>query len=511
MVLLPSYGAPMADHLIQKKGESTWYVRLAVPADVRAAMGGKTVLTRSLKTGLRGEAMVRRLAVLTEWKAAFDRAKGKRAARGDTWKDPIASIAQGMAQATRKLKTDVALGEADDQTSFAAEEIQALYEGLFDDSPEGRLRREKADRVYAMSGIEGELANVEFAKEMALEVIAKAIGVTQELNTSEQAEAKTILNDPKAHKPKSPITDARIKTFREFRESRGGAPKHIDTQCVRMKALSKFLKDEELPLDFDTVDKWLKSLNRAPNTLSQYLMAGGAFWQWAAKYDSAWRVDFRDQANPFIGHELPQGGGRETSGSRREAYSTEQIAKLHAGAIEDGNNPLADLILIGAYTGFRIEEICQLKSEHVISPDGIQSLNIVSGKNKSAIRVVPVHPKLKPVIERLVADSKDTYLVPTASKDQYGKRSHNISKAFGLLKTRLGFGPLHVFHGLRNTFVTELVRADVADHLIKELTGHKTRTITHDIYSKGGTAKQKLAAIRKLPVIPVREVYFSPI
>ncbi|WP_308583491.1 DUF6538 domain-containing protein [uncultured Pseudomonas sp.] len=47
----------MADNLIQKKGESTWYCRLTVPADVRAAMGGKTVLIRSLQTGLRSEAV----------------------------------------------------------------------------------------------------------------------------------------------------------------------------------------------------------------------------------------------------------------------------------------------------------------------------------------------------------------------------------------------------------------------------------------------------------------------
>ncbi|WP_426178569.1 DUF6538 domain-containing protein [Pseudomonas sp. TWRC1-2] len=258
----------MADQLIQKKGESTWYVRLAVPADVRATMGGKTVLIRSLKTGLRGEAMERRHAVITEWKAAFDRARGKRAARGDTWKDPIATAAQDIAQATRKLKTDVALEETDDKTTFDADEIQALYQRLFDDSPEGRLRKEKADRVYAMTGLEGELANVEFAKEMALEVMEKVFGVTQELSPTEQEEAKLILNDPKAHQPKSPITTTRLKAFREFRERRGGAPKHVDQQVRRMEDLSKFLRENSLPLEFDSIDAWIQSLNRAPATIS---------------------------------------------------------------------------------------------------------------------------------------------------------------------------------------------------------------------------------------------------
>lgn len=490
----------MADHLIQKKGESTWYVRLAVPADVRAAMGGKTVLTRSLKTGLRGEAMQRRLAVLTEWTSAFEKARGKRAARGDTWKDPIATVAHGMAQATRKLKTDVALGEQDDQTTFDADEIRTLYEGLFDDSPEGRLRREKADRVYAMTGLEGELANVEFAKEMALEVMAKVIAVTQELSTSEQAEAQEILSDPKAHKPKSPITDARLKAFREFRESRGGAPKHVDQQVRRMEDLSKFLKDNSLPLEFDSIDAWIKSLNRAPATLGQHLMSGTAFWKWATRYDAGWRVEYRDKADPFKGHELPKGGGRETAGQKREAYTVADLKKLHKAAQDAGNMPLADLILLGAFTGCRIEQLCQLKVEHIIEEDGVTSFNFLKGKNEMARRIVPVHPSIKGAIERLIKDSTDGFLIP-ATENLYQNRSHTLSREFGKLKEKQGFGPLHVFHSTRNTVITALLRADVPDYIVQEIVGHITGSVTHDIYSKGASAAQKLAAISKLPAL----------
>lgn len=490
----------MADHLIQKKGESTWYVRLAVPADVRAAMGDKTVLTRSLKTGLRGVAMERRHAVIAEWKAAFEKARGKRAARGDTWKDPIATVAQGMAQATRKLKTDVALGETDDQTTFNADEIQALYQGLFDDSPEGRLRREKADRVYAMTGLEGELANVEFAKEMALEVMAKVFGVAQELSPAEQEEAQLILNDPKAHKPKSPITTTRLKAFREFRTSRGGAPKHVDQQVRRMEDLSNFLKENSLPLEFDSIDAWIKSLNRAPATISQHLMSGTAFWSWAIRYDAQWRIEYKDKADPFKGHEIPKGGGKETAGEKREAYTVAELKKFHKAAQDAGNMPLADLILLGAYTGCRIEQLCQLKVEHIIEEDGVSSFNFLKGKNKKSRRIVPIHPALKGVVERLVKASTDGFLIP-ATENLYQKRSHTLSRAFGKLKEKLGFGPLHVFHSMRNTVITTLLRADVPDYIVQEIVGHSNGSETHDTYSRGASAQQKLNAISKLPTI----------
>lgn len=494
----------MADNLIQKRGESTWYCRLAVPADVRAAMGGKTVLIRSLQTGLRSEAMERRLVVLAEWKAQIAQARGKRAARGNTWKDPVVNVAHGFAQATRKLKTDVALGETDEPLAFAPEDVEALYRGLFDDSPEGKQRREKADRVYAMTGMDGEVANIDFATEMAQQLMAKVFGVTQGLSPIEETEALQILAAPDAHKPKSPITTARLKAFREFRESRGGAAKHVDQQVGRMERLSKFLKEESLPLEFDSVDAWIKSLDRAPATLSQHLMSGTAFWKWAIRYDAAWRVEYKDKADPFKGHELPKGGGRETAGEKREIYTVAELERLHNAALDAGNTSLADLILLGAYTGSRIEQLCALKTEHIIEEEGVLSFNFLKGKNKAARRVVPVHPALKPIVKRLIEDSVEGFLIPTSTENRYQKRSHALSKAFGLLKTKQGFGPLHVFHSMRNTVITALLRADVPDFIVQEIVGHMNGSETHDTYSKGASPKQKLTAIKKLPTIPSR-------
>ena len=65
----------------------------------------------------------------------------------------------------------------------------------------------------------------------------------------------------------------------------------------------------------------------------------------------------------------------------------------------------------------------------------------------------------------------------------------------------MGYGKHHVFHSIRASVITHLVRADVPDRLIKELVGHETGTVTFDVYSQGASAKQKLAAISKLPAL----------
>jgi integrase len=491
----------MADNLIQKKGESTWYVRLAVPADVQKAVGAK-VLVQSLKTGLRKEAMNARLPILANWKAQFQAARDKRTNRGDAWKELLAGNAHDFSKIFRQLKTDVALGESKPtQLDIDPADLEEFRQFVFSDTESGQRRRAEADVVFAKQGLEGELAVHDLAHKLLLETFGELIAYANDFSTPETEEMQVILTNPAAYKPASPITTARIKSFREFRESRGGAPKHVDQQVGKMERLSEFLKKEGLPLNFDTVDNWLKSLDRAPKTLSQYLMAGTAFWRWATRYDAAWREEYKDKVNPFTGHELPQGGGSKTAGKDREIYTRADTLKLHQAALENGDKPLADLIALGWYTGARIEELCRLTKDNVVTVDDIKCFDFPKSKSKASKRVVPIHPSLLLTIDRLCKDTTDTFLIPTSSHDHYGKRSHAISKAFGRLRTAAGFSRLHVFHSFRHTVVTELIRADVPDALAKELVGHETGSVTHDVYSKGASAAQKLAAISKLPAI----------
>lgn len=498
----------MADNLIQKKGESTWYVKMAVPADVQHFLGTK-VFIRSLKTGLRREAMDARLPFLTEWKAKIAAARAAKAAAREQWRQELADKSAAL-----DARVDSSLLKA----------IKSPPKGIGGTATEIMARSEKLDRDRAeflqwiqgfeergANGLTGEVISLfESPATSMVDAVQRIADITRNvtvqmtqhrygLSSSEISEATTITNEPASYKPASPITKARLKSYREFRESRGGAPKHVDQQVGKMKRLSDFLKNEGLPINFDTVDQWLKSLDRAPATLGQYLMAGTAFWKWAMKYDAGWREEYKDKVNPFTGHELPQGGGSETAGHNREIYTREDTLKLHQAALDNKDKPLADLISLGWYTGARIEELCQLSKDSVVTMDGIRCFDFPRSKSKASKRVVPIHPNLLLTIDRLCEDSTDTFLIPTESADKYGKRSHAISKAFGRLRRTAGFSKLHVFHGFRHTVITGLVRADVPDALAKELAGHETGSVTHDVYSKGASTAQKLEAISKLP------------
>ena len=504
------HGEHMADNLIQKPGESTWYVRLAVPADVQKAIGRK-VLIQSLKTGLRKEAMDARLPFLTQWKAEIAAARAQVKALKENWRPELASssldfdknvdaalLAAIKAPQRNRIKGVEVLTARLEQLVRDQEDLIRHADTWEKDGPKGI-----ADQIrnHFQSAPASMIEVVQGAANLARSVEAQMVAHKYGLTPAEAAEAKVIVADPTVYKPKSPITPARLKTYREFRESRGGAPKHVDQQVGKMERLSDFLEQEGLPVNFDTVDAWLKSLDRAPATLGQYLMAGTAFWKWAMRYDAGWREEYKDKVNPFTGHELPQGGGSETAGQDREIYTRADALKLYQAALDNKDTPLADLIALGWYTGGRIEELCRLTKDSVVTVDGIRCFDFPRSKSKASKRVVPIHPDLLLTIDRLRKDTTDTFLIPTSSHDHYGKRSHAISKAFGRLRTAAGFSKLHVFHSFRHTVVTGLVRADVPDALAKELVGHETGSVTHDVYSKGASTAQKLAAISQLPTL----------
>lgn len=497
----------MADHLENQDG--TWHVRMSIPVDVQRAFGGRKILSKSLETGLRSEAMNRRLPYLTQWKSQIAAVRAQIEDLKENWRPELAARIYDLDNRTGE-RFLAAARRPPVTKERTPEEIEALQVEVI----RGLTSVYKSAYALEADGIPG-VAKLLSAHDVLqanspVELVQRAAAYKRELtalvaqhqyglNPSEAAEAKAIVKDPSVYKSKSPITKARLETFRTYRKARGISAKNIDAQESKLEKLSAFLGTTGKPLEFDCVSAWLDSINAASKTKQQYLNAGNTFWKWAMKYDARWRVDFKGATTPFENHDLPQLRGKGKVDAQRVAFEMAELSILHSAAHEKKLHALADLILLAVYSGARIEELCQLRVEHIITPDGVQSFNIVDSKTAAGIRVVPVHPALTTLVQRLINDSKDGYLIPSDSKNKYGIRSDLMSKAFGRLKTTLGFGVFHVFHSIRKTVITQLVRASVTGTLIAELVGHETGTVTYDVYSQGASAAQKLAAISKLP------------
>lgn len=161
-------------------------------------------------------------------------------------------------------------------------------------------------------------------------------------------------------------------------------------------------------------------------------------------------------------------------------------------AARDRKDPeLVQAIILGAYTGARIEELCSLKTVDV----GEESFHIRDAKTQAGLREVPIHKAIRPLVKQLKEASTDGFLISGLTLNKYNDRSNALGKRFGRLKTKLKYSENHVFHSLRKTLVTLLEDAGVSENLAADIVGHEKPRITYGLYSDGASLKTKAEAL----------------
>ena len=135
--------------------------------------------------------------------------------------------------------------------------------------------------------------------------------------------------------------------------------------------------------------------------------------------------------------------------------------------------PWADTVLMLCYTGFRISEFLQLTrfSYHAESGGYLQGgIKTDAGKN----RVVPVHLKIKPYLERRLAGKGDTIICDAQgaaiSRDKYRTLFAPVARELGI--------PQATPHWCRHTAASRMKMAGVDDLAIKRILGHSDVNVT---------------------------------
>lgn len=427
----------MADFLVNKGG--IWHVRLDLPAEVREAFGGRRVLTKSLKTGVKTEAHALKLKWLDLWKRQINDARTK----------PIDNFREEAAYRMEQI----------DRSS-----PHAVYESA-----------KVLTDIYQQYKIKSPELGEELRQIVAFE---------------------------SEYSPKTPFIKKRLEDFEKYeKETRGVAHRTVDSHIKRIKAFDKFLKDNEKELNFDAVSEFLQTLDLSAKTKKQYIFSLNTFWNFATKKDRGFREKYKNLKNPFKDHEFTELRRGTASDKERRAFTKPEIERLYSEAKKADRQRLADAIKIASYTGARIEEICQLRVVDVIEEDGIDCLHIREGKTAAAVRHVPIHPDVQKDIERLINTSEDGYLLKTAEGGKYKTKSKGISSEFSIFKKSLGFDRRCVFHSFRSSVITMLERADAKNLVIMSIVGHepgKFLNMTFDRYSEGPTPAAKLIALKNL-------------
>ena len=149
---------------------------------------------------------------------------------------------------------------------------------------------------------------------------------------------------------------------------------------------------------------------------------------------------------------------------------------------------------IAAYSGARLNEVCQLNASDIRQEDGIWVISLLNDaedksiKTQSSNRIVPLHfhlidTGLLDYVES-VRNSKAVKLFPNLKSETNTRYGSAISRWFSRYLKNLGIKKKGKnFHSFRHTVVNHLTSKQVYESFIKELVGHSHGTMTMDVYA----------------------------
>ena len=265
----------------------------------------------------------------------------------------------------------------------------------------------------------------------------------------------------------------------------------LDSKTTEQKSKDMMRRDlglfcDKFPFPEDAtrqkVIKWInvdlesRTRKMAIQTKRRLISACSVYWDWLEFHKEL----IQDPPFTKVLPPKPKKKSKADVQKLRKAFRVRDYHKL-LQATPEHHASLRQLMMLGAYTGCRIEELCSLK----ISSVDTDRMEILDAKSEAGWRTIPIHKHITQLVAQLVDTSIDGFLLSGLTFNKYGDRSNAIGKRFGRLKTKLEYGGDHVFHSFRKGFATQLENANIPLNVSARLMGHEIHNETFGRYSDG--------------------------
>jgi integrase len=235
--------------------------------------------------------------------------------------------------------------------------------------------------------------------------------------------------------------------------------------------------DDALRLTADTLIDWKRSMVdeglRSKTIQDSKLAPVRAILQWGMQNKLL-------PSNPADGISLDV---RSKQSEKKRSFTDEEAKVILRAALAEDDPVRRWVPWIGAYTGARVSEICQLRSEDVVKIDEIWCMKFApeagSLKTSGSERIIPVHPAL---IEngflKFAAKTNSGPLFLALSPDKFGKRGGNGTKVIGRFVRQLGLQDprLSPSHSWRHRIKTSGRKYGLAQDILNAITGHAAKS-----------------------------------
>ena len=210
-------------------------------------------------------------------------------------------------------------------------------------------------------------------------------------------------------------------------------------------------------------------------------------------YRRVWRTLGLDPTVWNVRESLPQW-------DRTEHYrrlTTREIRKLVTVA-RNRDADLADMILIGYWTGLRLSDVAELEQDELQLAH--RSLRLVPNKvraRKPRPLTIPLVGEAETIVRERARHSVSGFLFPTVRRVHLSRRIKRLFKAAGVKK--IGNGRAS-FHSLRATFISLMDDAGIQPYITDAITGHASGNM-HARYTQPSLAVLRRAVAKAIPRI----------
>jgi len=245
----------------------------------------------------------------------------------------------------------------------------------------------------------------------------------------------------------------------------------------------------------------LLTQGRSYKSNKEYLAAVFQFFKWCQLMNYC-------NHNPFENVTVGQ-KPKVKANQERDRWDTSELKRLlHSAEFNASTPDFKWVTRLMLYGGLRPSEACQLRPSNIKLIDGIHCINIDDSgdnqrlKNLNAKRTTPIHPKLiaQGFIEFVTQRQCQPQLFdykPVGGNEDWSK---TYCKQLAKLQSQIGMksNQRPTSYSFRHTFIDEMKKLDVSEHIVAQLVGHSNPNITYGRYGKDVQAKALLKYLEKI-------------
>lgn len=316
------------------------------------------------------------------------------------------------------------------------------------------------------------------------------------------------VDKPKATSDKEMINKVVLARFIESKKLEKITQLTIKQLEQRCSNFLTFMQDKKVAeptnsLAMDYRDELLKrKLSR--KTIKDYLAAIKQFLNWCMAHDII-------NANPFNVVKLPAVTGKGSISRKR--WQVKDLQRFMQSSMYREQGEQFDWITkISLYHGTRPSEACQLYTADIKLSD-LPCIHFSDAgknqhlKNQSSNRVIPIHKALiessflEYVAKRKQQRKKTLFdLTPRGDDLDWSKDYRDV---FGDVLDKCGFkaGDRATAYSLRHTFIDELKKKGIEEHVVAQIVGQKHQNLTYGHYGKLLSPEELVSSINAFEIL----------